>query len=271
LEYIVYCDESSERCPIFSYFYGGALLSKQLSDKATAELREFKKDNNCGEMKWTKVSLPYLERYKGFIDLFFDYVEQDLIKVRIMFQQNEFSDPYANQFSQKQHDQRYFLLYYQFLKHAFGFDAWDRDTRTPAYLRVYFDRRADKEEKVRRFKRFIHRLQYQTQFRKPNLRMRHDDIVAVRSHDHEVLQCVDIILGSMQFRLNRLHLVKPPGSRVRGKRTRAKESLYRHMYSRISRIIPRFNIGTSTGLRGSYENRWRHPYRHWLFIPNPRG
>ncbi|QNP30698.1 hypothetical protein [Cylindrospermopsis curvispora] len=87
------------------------------------------------------------------------------------------------------------------------------------------------------------------------------------SHDHAVLQCLDVVLGAMQFRLNNKHKEKPDGARCRAKRTIAKEKLYLHIYQRISKIYPRLNVGVSTSIRGDTTNRWHHPYRHWLFKP----
>jgi hypothetical protein len=78
---------------------------------------------------------------------------------------------------------------------------------------------------------------------------------------------MDIVLGSMAFRLNNKHKAKPVGQHRRGKRTVAKESLYRHISDRIRRIYPNFNIGESTGTQGDRANRWKHPYRHWKLIP----
>lgn len=89
----------------------------------------------------------------------------------------------------------------------------------------------------------------------------------VASHDHVVLQCLDVVLGAMAFRLNNKHMVKPEGQRQRGNRTIAKEKLYRHISTRIRQIYPSFNIGESTGIQGDRANRWRHPYRHWKLIP----
>ena len=68
----------------------------------------------------------------------------------------------------------------------------------------------------------------------------------VRSHDHVLLQCVDVILGAMFFRLNRLHLQIPAGASRRGKRTIAKEKLYKYILSEIRTIHPGFNIGVKS-------------------------
>lgn len=74
-------------------------------------------------------------------------------------------------------------------------------------------------------------------------------------------------LGAMYFRLNDLHLDKPAGSWKRGKRTIAKEKLYKYIHKRICEILPSFNIGISTG-KGDFQNpAWELPYSHWRFIP----
>jgi len=71
----------------------------------------------------------------------------------------------------------------------------------------------------------------------------------------------------MCFRLNDKHKERPLGQRFRGKRTIAKEKLYKFLLGRIKDIYPNFNVGESTGTQGDRANRWRHPYRHWKFIP----
>ena len=39
-----------------------------------------------------------------------------------------------------------------------------------------------------------------------------------------------------------------------------------YISQRIRAIYTNFNIGITTGIRGDRENRWRDPYRHWLFV-----
>jgi hypothetical protein len=58
---------------------------------------------------------------------------------------------------------------------------------------------------------------------------------------------MDIILGAMAFRLNDLHKEKLDGSNKRGKRTIAKENLYKYILAEIRSFYPNFNIGITTG------------------------
>ena len=87
------------------------------------------------EIKWTKVSAAYLDKYMAMIKLFFDLIEEGKIKVRIMFTQNA-RQPVG--LTREQIEESYFLLYYQFLKHGFGL-IYSNDTKNPIYLRLYLD------------------------------------------------------------------------------------------------------------------------------------
>jgi hypothetical protein len=78
---------------------------------------------------------------------------------------------------------------------------------------------------------------------------------------------LDVVLGSMTFRLNDKHKEKIEGKNTRGKRTVAKEKLYKHINAHIRKIYPNFNIGATTGTQSDLTNYWKHPYRHWKFTP----
>ena len=106
-------------------------------------------------------------------------------------------------------------------------------------------------------------LSYLKDFKKGNVII--DSIGEVDSKKHHLLQCLDVVLGGMAFRLNNLHKVIPEGKHRRGKRTIAKEQLYKHMLKRIRTIRPNFNIGVST--RVSLPERFDAPYTHWNFKP----
>jgi hypothetical protein len=160
----------------------------------------------------------------------------------------------------------YYRLYYQFIKHAFGLQFIASPPKGTA-LRLYFDQFPDTGEQVRQFKGYIQALEQASIFRKARIRLRPEDIAEVRSHDHVLLQCLDVVLGAMQFRLNDRHKHKPPGQNRRGSRTIAKEKLYRSILAEIRSIYPNFNIGMSTAQREGPVSRWTDPYRHWAFRP----
>lgn len=263
-EYIIYCDESADKGKFYSNFYGGVLVSSKevenISKLLTTKALElgFK-----GEVKWQKVTANYLDKYEELINLFFDLIENGLIKVRIMFTQNIHIIRSANEY---QREYKYFLLYYQFIKHAFGLRYIPTELHQTTRIRLYLDQLPDTKEKAQLFKGWIHALEKDPTFRRIGILFPEDQVAEIDSKEHILLQCLDIVLGSMYFRLNNLHLEKPEGQRTRGKRTIAKEKLYKVINTRIRGIYPNFNIGVSTSSLDK-QNRWEHPYRHWLFIP----
>lgn len=264
-EYIVYCDESIENGEFYSNFYGGLLITSQKLQSIIDDLETKKAGLNFkGELKWQKVTGNYLSKYIEFMDLLFDYIAAGDIKIRIMFTQNRNAAHHHGEY-QKEH--KYFLLYYQFIKHAFGLKYIDEGEQAYTKLRFYFDKLPDTREKSELFKDQIMGLSRLKMFRCAKVTFDREQIAEIDSSKHILLQGLDIVLGAMQFRLNDVHLKKPEGARCRGKRTIAKEKLYKHINSRIRELYPNFNIGVSTSDRGEPANRLVDPYRHWLFVP----
>jgi hypothetical protein len=261
-EYILFCDESEQDGKYYSTFFGGLIVGASQYQKATQRLDAVKREQNFfGEIKWEKVTERYLSKYQEVVKAFFREISAGHVKVRIMFSHNARK---PKQTTHEQKELRYYLLYYQFIKHAFGLQfivPEEKDTR----LRLYFDRFPDTGEKVERFKGFIHALQQNPKFRAARIKIAREDITEVHSHDHVLLQCLDIVLGSMVFRLNDKHKEKLPGKRVRGKRTRAKETLYKMILQEIRQLHPNFNIGITTSGGKNGVSRWEKPYLHWEF------
>jgi len=263
-EYVVYCDESEKSSRFYSNFYGGALIRSLDIHKVIERVNKKKNALNLyQEVKWQKVTEPYLDKYCSLMDEFFDLVKADKIKVRIMFTQKHLQ-PKNLQSYHREHE--YFILYYQFIKHAFGL-RYSNVSNNPINVRIYFDKLPDTYEKRELFKDFIHGINRWPEFKRAKIHILRDQLAEVTSHKHVVLQCLDIVLGAMQFRLNDKHKIKPTGAKRRGKRTIAKEKLYKHINAKIREIYPGFNIGITTGLQRNIANRWKHSYRHWLFIP----
>jgi hypothetical protein len=85
-EYIIYCDESIDNGKYFSNFYGGVLVrSSDLQQVQKILLNRKTELNLLKEAKWSKVTEQYLTKYLGLMETFFDLVEVDKIKTRIMF------------------------------------------------------------------------------------------------------------------------------------------------------------------------------------------
>ena len=264
-EYIIFCDESDSRGKYYSNFYGGLIVGASQYQRITNRLNVLKTQLNFhGEIKWNKVTERYLQKYIEFIKVLFDEISENNIKIRIMFRQNAYV-PVG--LSREQTEQEYFLLYYQFLKHAFGLEFINH-TSPGTRIRIYLDKLPDTAEKIERFKGYILGLQKNSKLKVANVVMHKEDITEIRSHDHVLAQCIDILLGSISFRLNDKHKEKIPGKKRRGSRTKAKEALYKVILQEIRKIHKNFNIGVSTGLQGNNINAWNSPYMHWRFVPN---
>jgi hypothetical protein len=275
MEYTIWCDESISKGPLFSNFYGGVIAKSTDIPTITNAIKDKKQELNLlGEVKWTKVTENYREKYTALMSLFFRFVAAGTIKVRIMFRQNCF---HPQGLTQEQRDNQFHLLYYQFIKHAFGVKFAPIHAEK-ASLRINFDKLPDKEDKNSVFKNFIYGLNREINCK--NIFLPKDNISEVVSHDHNILQCLDVVLGSIAFKLNKLDRIKDSSTGKRGKKTVAKDNLYSFIYSEIRNLYPGycFNIGINTGKREGDDSHWTMPYRHWNFVPSnhvviptPRG
>ena len=87
--YLIYADESHRKGKYFSNFYGGALINYAELQKVNDRLNAKKEELGLfQEVKWTKVTEQYLDKYLELIDYFFEFVKSNKIKIRIMFRQN---------------------------------------------------------------------------------------------------------------------------------------------------------------------------------------
>lgn len=260
-EYVLYCDESVSNGEFYSDFYGGCILFENKRLEIENTLKDKCKEININaEIKWTKVTENYLDKYCELLTLFFDYVRKGDIKVRIMFRKEDHS-------LQRSKEDRYFKLYYQFIKHSFGFMT-PSEVTGDYYVHFFLDELPDQGTRANEFNEHIRKLPQSFDMLKSGLHIRKSDIGEVHSHNHIILQCVDVILGAMQFKLNKLDKAKPDNQSRRGKRTIAKDKLYKHVLNEIQTMHPNFNIGVSTGFRQYEYPHWESPYEHWCFIPN---
>ena len=263
-EYIIWCDESVKKGEFYSNFYGGVLIKSRDYEHVNKTLEKIV--NKIGiyeEIKWQKVDSVKLPAFIALIDKFFNLVKSKKVKVRIMFRQNAYI---ARNLTIEHEINEYFLLYYQFVKHAFGL-KYSNKTKRNVYLRIYFDYLPDTISKCQQFKEYIKGLESSKDFIDAGIKIRKEDVTEVDSKKHLILQMLDVVLGSIQFRLNDKHLQKIPSKRRRGKKTIAKEKLYEHINKKIREIRPGFNIGVSTSTP-LVEDRWENAYRHWNFKPS---
>ena len=261
--YYIWCDESVKEGEFYSNFYGGMLIeSKNLKRVLNRMERKIQELDITEEIKWQKVNQHFFEKYIALVDFIFDLLEEGLIKIRIFFRHNQYVPKYL---TREQMRKEYSMLYYQFIKHAFGF-RYSNDSGHPVSLRIALDELPISEPEKKEFKDFLLGLENEPHYKAANIRIRRDDILEVDSKKNLPLQMLDLILGAVCFRLNDKHKVKTEGTNRRGKRTILKEKLYRHIYFRINQMRRGFNVGVSTGLTSPIDI-WTMPYRHWSFVP----
>lgn len=264
-QFIIYCDESSEKGEFCSHFYGGALVRADDRQAIEAIIAQKKAELNiAAEFKWSRVSEPYAQKYIDLMDMYFDLIEAGRIKIRIMFTQNVNVPP---ELPEEKVDNEYFLLYYQFIKHAFGLRYWDpQREQGQAHVSVYLDDPPQNAKKFDNFKSYLAGLSEYPVFTAARVKIAKEDITGVSSKEHGIMQGLDVILGGMQSKLNQVHTRPHPPAKRRSKRARAKERVYEKIRERIFRLYPRFNVGVSTGVV-TITDRWDHAYRHWCFVP----
>lgn len=262
--FTIYSDESAKKGRYFSNFYGGALV-KTGDIQAINQILNEKKDelNLFKELKWTKITENYQDKYIEFISKYFDLIEVNRIRVRVMFTHNQFR---PKNLTEAHYENQYFILYYHFFKHIFGLAYSNPQLIDRISVALLLDQVPHNAAKLAKFKEYIAKLNSSSLFYANRVSIVKEQIGEIKSDDHVILQGLDIILGAMQFRLNDCHLDKPAGARRRGRRTLAKERVYKHVNKRIRALYPGFNIGTSTGCPNGLSDRWLHPYRHWKFV-----
>lgn len=256
-EYILYADESEEKGAYFSNFYGGLLISSRDRDAVVSLLEAEKSRLNLhGEVKWQKVTLNYLNKYLDLSSLFFKLVRDGTLRLRILFTDN--SNMPASLVNQKFH-QRYLRLYLHFVEQAFDLE-FRLPNDEPVRLRLMLDELPVSTADKRSFRQQLYKLNGGPAFRGGNVLVFPDAIGEVDSRNHVLLQCLDIVLGAMQSRLN------AGGIQKSGKRSVAKQQLSAHILTLVKSIHPDFHMDVTTPVPA--DQSWLNPYRHRLFAPD---
>lgn len=258
---LVYSDESELKGDYYSNFYGAIIVDFNQLANINKDLEEYKSSLGLtGELKWNKINYHRRELYVDYINYFFDnYIKQGKAKVRILFTQNrhEYTGIACSD------DEKYYKLYYQLLKNGLG--LYHHNYNEPVFVRFYVDRLPFRS-KSKEFKNYIANLSSNHFFNK-NIIIKEEDITEIDSEKHILLQSLDIVLGAMQFKLNRKHEYRDVPGKIPS-RTKAKLEVYKAINQKICEMKPNFNIGISTGISSDIKRRWNDDYRHWRFVPN---
>jgi hypothetical protein len=261
-EYTLFCDESLDRGPYFSNFYGGVLVnSKNLAaiNDRIASVREEHEVSSDTELEWKKVSQHRFDAYSAVIAEVFALIREGKLKARIMFRAN--CDVPIN-LGKEQKDRRYFLLYYQFLKNGFGLASRPR-TPGATHLRMVLDRLPEKIESKRDFKKFLRDMCLSQDMLSAQISIPEDGI-SEKVGVHYLSDAADILAGAAQFRLNCNHLCSEAG-----KKTEIKISLCTQIDAEIRKEWPYFDHSTNTPLPNTHSSApWEKKYGHWRFVPS---
>jgi len=262
--YYIWTDESDSYGKYYANFYGGILIQSKDYEEVLSRLQAVVESVGLSgeEIKWQKVNAYTEERYMKIIDELFEILGEGKAKIRIFFRHRRHE---AAGLTNEQRRKEYQMLYYQFIKHAFGI-RYSNPTGVPVRLRLFLDDMPLKKLDRQEFLDAIYNLNTTVGFTTANIRIAEGDVAEVNSKSHLPLQVMDLVLGSMCFRLNDKHLIKDIDGK-RARRTIIKERLYKYIRAKICNLHPGFNVGTNTGIT-KLSDRWEQPYRHWSFVPN---
>jgi hypothetical protein len=171
---VIYCDESDDKGKYFSHFYGGAAVDARKRERIENSLRDtYTSLRLQGEVKWTKIGPGHEERYISMMDAFFDFIKAREIKTRIMFLQNMYS---SRDLEDYHIDNQYFILYYHFIKHAFGLQFCNPNRDRDTYIQLLFDEFPNQRDRCEEFKDYLVSLNNYPLFRHNRVQIVRDDI-----------------------------------------------------------------------------------------------
>lgn len=180
----IYCDESNhlQNSPVDIMVLGAVFCLKRETNSINKEIREIKKRHGLSseyEMKWTKISEGKVNFFIDIIDYFFC---NDSLHFRgVLIDKKELNHEKFNQ----THDNWYYKMYFVLLKtvldptqkHYIYLDI--KDTRGPEKIKKLHEVLCNN---VYDFKRNII-----------------GNVQQVRSHEIEILQITDLLIGALQF------------------------------------------------------------------------
>ena len=261
LNYIIYADEAwTQSHPLYRYhcFFGGILSSKDEFERLDLEVRNLKKEFNYKrEIKWSNISIKNIDFYEKLLVLIEQFIcECDETKYRQMFMDRAFR---YNGKSVSELDSQ-FKIYYQFLKHCFGFDYVNENRKFIFKL----DEHSSYNHKIK-LKNFIENI---------NIKNVEIKVEFVNSKKSIPLQICDLLMGAAGYYGNKVDWDLLPGKKRRTKHQIMKSNFGKSIYNLLRRIDARyrgskaFNWFESTGSDGDRSNRYHHKMRIWKFIPN---
>lgn len=189
-EYNIYCDESNhlefDKAPVM--VLGSIYVPKEKITAINERIKEIKQRHNIKpntEIKWVKVSRNKLQFYLDIVDYFFD--NDDLHFRAVIIDKSSLDH---KKFKQT-HDQFYYKIYFELLSKIL-----DPQNNYSIYLDIKDTRGREKTAKL---KEVLCNSMYD--FDGKIIKT----IQQVRSHEIQILQLTDLLIGAMQF-LNNMNV-----------------------------------------------------------------
>ena len=250
-------------------FLGGVFGTSEDMDRLHKPLAKIKNDYGLkGEVKWKRIDVQNIDAYKALINCFFTFLDDDnsTIRYRQMHLDRSFVSVEAFQRNQKNLYSLdvQFKVYYQFLKHHFGFKYLpERNAKIFIKLDDHSSHRHKKE-----LEKFSNEL--------PNILERKDLTVSikyVKSSKHLRLQICDLLMGAAGSHGNKGSEIRKLGQRGMTQKQKVRHDFCKFVYNKFKvlnknkRGAGAFNWFESTGIGSDMVNRYEHKARFWKFIP----
>ena len=218
----IYCDESChlEHDASNVMVLGAIWCPQEKVREAAVRLREIKVSHGLSEtfeLKWTKVGPAKLAFYREVVDYFFD--NDDLhFRALVVPDKSKLDHAAHNQ----NHDTFYYKMYFDLLKVLFD---------PKAQYHIYLDIKDTRSQaKIDHLKQVVHNAHYD--FQKTMIQK----IQHVRSHEVELLQVADLLIGAVGYVNRGLQTSEAKLSLIRRIRARSGYSLTRNTYLRENKV-----------------------------------
>ncbi|MCK4859925.1 MAG: DUF3800 domain-containing protein [Candidatus Omnitrophica bacterium] len=259
----IYSDESRHKNERF-LLLSGIWIEEAKIKIAEAEIAALRKKHGyinslgqhidfLGEFKWTKVSTKYLSVYKGITDIFFNWVDKDIVRFNVLLvdTQNPSVTEYGNI-----REEGYFKLLYQLYYHNSKipgiYKIYPDSITNPVQARVNLDMLHKCLEKSLR-RKFTPLLNPQMT---ENLPCFVKNILPVDSKHTPLIQVADVIMGALGYLQNELYRV--PLAK------KAKVELMKY-------ILEKIVLSGAIQIKGKkYYVARSKKFNIWLFRPNKK-
>lgn len=260
MKYIIYADEAwTQNSPLYRYhcIFGGLISTENHFKNLELDIKRLKKQHNYSkEIKWSNISSRNINFYNDLILIVESFINSiPETKYRQLFMDRAYR--YIGMPCSEIETQ--FKIYYQFLKHCFGFEHAPRNT----FITFKLDTHSS----------HLHREQL-TEYLKsltfPNVRIKVEFIDSKRSC---ALQICDLLMGAAGYHGNKISWDLLQGRTKRTKNQLMKARFSKNVYNLLKRIdathrgSQAFNWFETTGTNGISTSRYNHKLRIWKFIP----